>query len=85
MLAINEQFEDGESVESNQNLESNINIVLPIEIIHCIYKYLDFKGLHSALLTCKKWNKNVTSYFTRKGDSFFKNHYFMHSKTYSVN
>ena len=72
MLAINEQFEDGESVESNQNLESNINIVLPIEIIHCIYKYLDFKGLHSALLTCKKWNNNVTSYFTRKGDSFLK-------------
>ena len=71
MLAINEQIDEGESQKSSQNLKSNFNNILPIEIIHCIYKYLDLHGLHSALLTCKKWNNNVHSYFTRKGNFYF--------------
>ena len=58
------------SSNASENLERNINDVLPNEIfIHCILKYLDLKGLYSALFTCKKWNNHVRSYFSTKGDS----------------
>ena len=60
---------DRESGYSSE--ESNINSVLPNEIfIHYILKYLDLKGLYSALFTCKKWNNHVRSYFSTKGDSY---------------
>ena len=59
---------DRESGYSSE--KSNINSVLPNEIfIHYILKYLDLKGLYSALFTCKKWNNHVRSYFSTKGDS----------------
>ena len=57
------------SNNASENLERNINDVLPNEIfIHCILKHLDFKGLDSVSLTCKKWNNFVHSYFLWKGN-----------------